>query len=197
MSTYYFFYLGYKDDDGVFRGLGPYEKTKEGKFEIAPLYDCTRTYSGRIDDDFVFTENKEQIGKEIEKISTYHGFLSEKNYTKLYYITYRELCSLASGGGVRTGFVDKDMVNAYELNKQNGDYTPFCEYEFECLSPLVYANLTPEEQKDYVYYTWFDYYSKDYLASQILTVAEQMRTTNADVDSPHDDDNLYIFMYIS
>lgn len=195
MSTWYSFYLGYKKD-GVFEAIGPYRKCKDGTFALASIYTCSSSFSAGIYNEFSKTSEENKMGRSLGNIGEQESFMPQETPSRcLYYIRYNDLANLAKSRGMRSGYVSLSAVDAYERAKANGLQEDFCDYEFDYISPFVYATLEKEEQKKYIYYAWVDYYSIDYVAGRILDVATEMLDANEFYNDRGDkDDNLYIYM---
>lgn len=185
MSTNYYFYIGEKID-GVFRpGRICLENGK-----LASILKISKAFSGDIKYDFSIENDKELIDERLTFAKDYKLCNNEKQTYSLYYISLNDLVTLRGDEGIRHGYVDVEAVNNYEVYGKKSD-TDFICYDFNIISPIVYANMDKEEQKKYVYYSWVDYESKEYLASRLLNIATSLYIANV-----FNTDNLYIYLEI-
>lgn len=185
MSTNYYFYIGEKID-GVFRPGKIYLENGN----LASIFQTGRTFSGGIADDFSVEHNKELIDDRLAFAKDYKPCSSAEQTYSLYYISLNDLIALKGDEGIRHGYVDIEAVNSYEIYGKKSDAV-FTDYEFDIFSPIVYANMDKEEQKKYVYYSWVDYESKEYIANRLLNIAMSLYIANV-----FDTDNLYIYLEI-
>lgn len=192
MSTWYNFYLGYKKN-GKFEAIGPYKKCKDGTFNLAPIFICSSSFSAGIYNKFSKISNEKEIGQTLNGIGEQDSVLSEAGESRcLYFLKYTDLSNLSSNRGFRAGYVSLSAVDAYEQNKASGMHDDFCDYEFDFISPFLYAQLDKEEQRKYIYYAWVDYYSLDYIAGRIFDMATEMLDINEFYEN--DKNNIYIYM---
>lgn len=185
MSTNYYFYIGEKID-GVFRPGKIYLENGS----LASILKISKAFSGDIKYDFSIENDKELIDERLTFAKDYKLCNNKKQTYSLYYISLNDLVTLRGDEGIRHGYVDVEAVNNYEVYGKKSD-TDFIYYDFNIISPIVYANMDKEEQKKYVYYSWVDYESKEYLASRLLNIATSLYIANV-----FNTDNLYIYLEI-
>ena len=169
MSTEYYFYLGYRDNNTEkIHALGPYDNT--GK--LKPFYYC----SSAISDVFYDYYNKANI-KELDE-SIIEDFASEdKEESYCYYINIDEC---ADTNFCKSGYFLIDDVERY---KSEGSYI-LDEIFYEKLDPLVYAeklknermfgppktitdcegnDITPRSMSEFMYFCYPDFQSIEYI----------------------------------
>ena len=191
MSTYYDFYLGTKED-GKFKALAPFVQNKEGEISYKCLYSRSSSFIGDIKDEFDCTTKQEEIGESLHFIAKQYGFTNDKliGY-RLNYLPYSEIVCMAKSGGMKRAYVLKDAVNIYELYaKENCTFDDY--YQDELITPIVYAEMNEQDRDKYMLYTWYDYTSKSYAASEIVSAAELVKEWYG----IYSDKDLYIFMAI-
>lgn len=187
MSTYYYFYIG-KKEDGVFKAFDLYN----AKQKPLAILCRSRSFISDLPDEFYHEEDEKKIGENIKHIAKEYKLCSDNtpDTYDLRYLSLAELLKFTKDGGIRHGYVDAEIVNIYEVyGKKEGNV--FSDYEFDIISPIVYANMDKEEQKKYVYYSWIDYDSREYIANLLADIAVAIVDANLDYMKAED---IYIFM---
>lgn len=183
MSTQYDYYLGYLTKEGVFETVAPFEKRKNcdetytiyevgqmnSSEEFVPLsvYWHTGSYKTDIVNRFWKITDINKLGEDFRKIVSI-----DKNgdlCTDIRFAEFSEIESLSRNGYIQTAYVDKETVNAYELSKSRGeDFEYFCEWDFDSVAPIVYAELDEKERKKYMRYSWIAHNSAEYVACRLV-----------------------------
>lgn len=186
MSRWYSFYLGYKKD-GVFHGLAPYKIDDKGNPKLISIFGRSSSFVSDLPDDFRSTSDEKVIGDDIKFIAEEQSWISDAVKYNLKYLPYKDLLDIARSEGIKRGYVDKEIVNSYEVyaDKKN---TWFYECDFEEISPIVYNTMSKKEQSKYMFYMWIDYASKEYIANLISNIASEF------IDFNIKEEDIYILL---
>ena len=177
MSYYYTYYIGYKLNNKIYP-LGPYSAT--GKMK--PVVEKSRSYASDLHEDFNYVSDA-MISDELRKEFEYEDYEEKKVMPKLKYLPISEMTSRSF---IDTGYFLIDDVSRYE---ETGDYE---DLKYNRISPTVYAAMAANEKsfgapekkydiegeelevhsaRDYMFYAYPNYFSKEYEADVIRTVA--------------------------
>lgn len=180
MSTYYSFYLGKQDGDKIIP-IGPFDRS--GKL-VPSLFCCGDTYGLR---DYFMRIDK-------SKLSDDFG-----NFDEFEEISICDYKDLPGDSFVKSGYY---LIEDVERYKQNENLIYWGEIFYDHLSPEVYAakmstelalgppklykddfgeEIQPHSVADYMYFTYIDYASEEYLSHEIKSVLSLF------VDDPGDD----------
>lgn len=178
MSYYYSYYLGYKDSKGKIIPLGPYDN--EGKLKT--VIERSRSFASDLHEDFREVQRKE-VSEQFRKEFEYTDWDGKKTLAMVGVLPVKEL---PSGSYIKKGYFLISDVQAYEKDHDTWDLF------YDCLTPEVYAqmvqneltfgppkkevdcegeDITPHSARDYMYYAYPDYSSREYEASFIRDVA--------------------------
>lgn len=182
MSYYYNYFIGYMHDGKIYP-LGPY--TANGKRRDA--VSRSRSFASDLHEDFHVIRD-EMISDELRKDYEYKTYEGEKKMPRL---TYLMLSELPTESYIRKGyFLIRDVV----LYEEGGVETD--ELFYDCISPSVYAAMMkneitfgkPEDEydaegekiehhsaRDYMYYAYPDYFSREYEAEMLRVTAGMLQ----------------------
>lgn len=188
MSTYYYFYLGYKKK-GKFHGLGPYklEDKEYNKYGLTSVLSRSSSYVLDIIDVF---QNVvlEEIGEDLLKIAEHHSILSNKIDYQMGALSYLTLSNLAMNCGLVSGYVNRKSANVMELAKQEyGEVDD--DFDIEVISPIVYNQMSDKEKAKYVFYPYINKNSQSYLANILVEICNEYM-----YEKDIDEENLYILL---
>jgi len=178
MSYYYNYFIGYILEGKIYP-LGPY--TANGKRR--DVVSRSRSFASDLHEDF-YVIRDEMISDELRKDYEYETYEGEKEMPKLKYLRVSEL---PKESYIRKGyFLIKDVV-LYEEGDGDSD-----ELFYDRISPSVYAGMMkneitfgkPEDEydaegekiehhsaRDYMYYAYPDYFSREYEAEMLRVTA--------------------------
>lgn len=169
MSTYYNFYAGKKNKDGIFEFVGPYLKNKNGELEISTLFWRSRSFI-RWDGFDAIQIPVEKMSEEVAELCASESFAAFNNgevekYSIGYWIPLSTLKSLGSDEPIR-GFLP--VEEAIQLIASNYD-SEFIEWNMEG-NPIpaeVIAGMSNEERSKYSFVSYIDKFSVAYQANFI------------------------------
>ena len=180
MSWYYTYYIGGLTKDGKIIPLGMYDR--EGK--IHPAIEKSRSFASDLHEQFS-PITKDMISEEFEKEFSYEDYTGKK-VLDLTYLSYLPLKDLGSTDYIRKGYFLIEDVRQYEEDGETWDLF------YDWLTPQVYAvklenelkfgppqkeydvegeDCTPHSVRDYMYYAYPNYDSREYEASRIIDAA--------------------------
>ena len=182
MSYYYNYFIGYMHDGKIYP-LGPY--TANGKRRDA--VSRSRSFASDLHEDFHVIRD-EMISDELRKDYEYKTYEGEKKMPRL---TYLMLSELPTESYIRKGyFLIRDVL----LYEEGGVETD--ELFYDRISPSVYAAMMkneitfgkPEDEydaegekiehhsaRDYMYYAYSDYFSREYEAEMLRVTAGMLQ----------------------
>ena len=173
MSWYYNYYLGYKGKDGLYYPAGPYDK--DGNLICVLLR--SQSFASDLHNDFIMLPS-DMMSPELREEFSF------KDCDSIIYDTvkYLKFSDLPKGSFIKTGYFLCDDVVQYE--KDPYDFDGF----YDALSSTVYAeklkneailgpppkmtdeegfDITDHSCRDYMYYAYPDYQSREYEAHMI------------------------------
>lgn len=157
MSTYYYFYLGYRTLDNKVHLLGPCDKF--GKFH--PMLERSRSFIGNVPYNFYHIDESEMD----DEVKIKFGYESY-NKTISYNISYLPTNELPSTDFIKSGYfnVDEVLKNLNESEKYFEEYYNFNEYSLKLQSAVI-SNDTEEinRLKKFIFYSYPDYSSDEYV----------------------------------
>ncbi len=180
MSWYYTYYIGGLTKDGKIIPLGMYDR--EGK--IHPAIEKSRSFASDLHEQFS-PITKDMVSEEFEKEFSYEDYTGKKKLD-LTYMSYLPINELGPTDYIRKGYFLIEDVRQYEEDGETWDL--FYDY----LTPQVYAaklenelkfgppqkeydaageEYTPHSVRDYMYYAYPNYDSREYEASRIIDAA--------------------------
>lgn len=169
MSIYYSFYLGKQDDDKIVP-VGPFDES--GKL-VPCLFCCGETYGLR---DYFIKTDKSILSDRFDNFDEFED---------IYVCAYNEL---PNDSFVKSGYYLIDDVERY---KNDESLIYWGEIFYDHLSPEAYAakmtseiavgpprpykdefgnEIRPHSVADYMYFTYIDYASKEYLSHEIKNI---------------------------
>ena len=191
MSEYFDYYIGYKQNDKIYP-LGPYN----AKGELLPAYEHSSSFGyglPELIDNVLLRENASDSLIEEEIIGNY-GNLRDENDTHengLYWTYADDLFEMCNHGDyIKSGYFLLDDIRIY---KQNGNSTQDVDIFYDKLDSDEYAmrlqnelifgpplhkkdecnnDITDHSIRDYGYFAYADYYSKEYIFSKINAIIE-------------------------
>lgn len=151
MSTDYTFYLIGKIGND-FEYCGPYVK-KDKNFEITPIYSTTRSFIEPFDDYFYHVD---KIPKEIIDYfkNNYSDDLETRDCRMINLSRLEKDFPVKSM--IKEAYIEKNIVKRIEVVKDISVDDLLDDYYDYVISPTEYKELTKEEQKNYVHYSWLD-----------------------------------------
>lgn len=184
MSTYYSYYIGYKDKNGKIYPFGPY--TSEGKLR-AVICD-SRSFASDLKDEF-YPVTKDMVTDEFRNE---FGWKNEKGEVELElgYLRYLPVSELPDGDGIKRGYFLLSDIESYLKDGDTWDIFT------DSLSPEVYAIKAMNELKfgppkpkkdedgfeytehpasDYGYFAYMDWHSKESDASRLRMASAALR----------------------
>ena len=179
MSYYFSYYLGLMGDDGKIRPIGLFDEN----YEIYPIFSRSRSCASDLHDDFMKVRN-DMFTEELKKKFA----VQDKgiHYTNLKYLM---LDDLPSDSFIKSGYFLISDIEEYEKN--GGDsYDLF----YDSLTPVVYQKASENELKfggvkigdhsikEYAYYAYPDYYSKDYESFMIQSAFNAYLDSHIEID---------------
>lgn len=173
MSWYYNYYLGYRGKDGLYYPAGPYDK----KGNMICILSKSRSFASDLHEDF-YALPDDKMSPELREEFSF------KDCDSITYenVKYLKFSDLPKESFIKTGYFLCEDVVRYERDPY--DFDGF--YDF--LSPTVYAaklknegvlgpppkevddegfDVTPHSCRDYMYYAYPDYQSREYEAHMI------------------------------
>ena len=183
MSWYYSYYIGGLTKDGKIIPLGMYDR--EGK--IHPAVEKSRSFASDLHEEFCAI-TQEMVSEEFEKEFSYEDYTDSKKLD-LTYLSYLPLKELGSADYIRKGYFLIEDVKQYEADEDTWDLF------YDHLTPQVYAaklenelkfgppqkqydaegeEYTPHSVRDYMYYAFPDYQSKEYEVYRIKEAADMI-----------------------
>ena len=185
MSTCYTYYIGYWDKDGKIYPLGPYNYFKN----LCPILSRSSSFTSDLYKDFRYIERSAAS----DKLKEEFPYEFENNNDKYISMKMLEVDNLPDDYFIKNGYFLIEDVKRYERgNWEIGDGL----FE-ESVSPIVYVNMlnnelllgtqlgvidlfSEEEEepapqhtaRDYMYYAFPDFYSKEYESYLLKNAAE-------------------------
>ena len=191
MGAEYNYYLGRRDiNTHKIYPLGPYDK--DGK--LLSVLSVSDSYASKdFNELFMQPMNREDITDELNDSMDFFGgekirdFNERELETSLKWHGYYGISSLGSGNGLASGYVNREELNEYLrfVDRNNRSFSPD---DFDILHEHIYAALSDEERKNYVYYTWKDWRDIRCVAHEICIMYETFAYQLRDYSSKQNKD---------
>lgn len=176
MGTEYSYYLGVQDaNTKKIYPLGPYDKN--GKI-LSIFSVCGSSSSRKFNDRFFRSIRRDDISDELNDAMDIFGGDKLKDFSDLELKTslkiggYYEIESIGHGNGMVSGYVNRNELNEYLKCKDQENDCYFDEDEYDILHEHVYAALSDEEKKNYVYFMWKDLRHPQCIARELVSMYE-------------------------
>lgn len=169
MSTYYNFYAGKENKDGIFEFVGPYLKNKNGELKISSLFWRSQSFIKWNEFDAIQIP-VEKMSEEVAELCADEGFAAfdnseAKKYSIGYWIPLTTLKSLESDEPIR-GFLPVEEAIQLVASKYDPE---FIEWNMES-NPIpaeAIAGMSNEERSKYSFVSYVDRSSVAYQANFI------------------------------
>ncbi len=169
MSTYYNFYAGKKNKDGIFEFVGPYLKNNNGELKISPLFWRSRSFI-KWDKFDAIQISVEKMSEEVAELCADESLVmfdngGVKKYSIGYWISLATLKSLGSDEPIR-GFLPVEEATQLIASQYDPE---FIEWEMES-NPIpaeAIAGMSNEERSKYSFVSYIDRSSVAYQANFI------------------------------
>lgn len=169
MSTYYNFYAGKKNKDGIFEFVGPYLKNKNGELKISPLFWRSRSFI-KWDEFDAIQIPVEKMSEEVVELCADESFAAfdngeTKKYSIGYWIPLTTLKILENDEPIR-GFLPVEEATQLIASKYDPE---FIEWDMES-NPIpaeAVAGMSNEERSKYSFVSYIDGTSVAYQANFI------------------------------
>lgn len=183
MSWYYSYYIGGMTKEGKIIPLGMYDR--DGK--IHPAIEKSRSFASDLHEEFN-PITKDMVSEEFEKEFSYEDYTGEKKLD-LTYMSYLPLKELGSTDYIRKGYFLIEDVKQYEADGDTWDlfydhmttqiYVAKLENELRFGPPpkeydVERDEYIPHPVRDYMYYAYPNYESREYEASRIIDAANMI-----------------------
>ena len=169
MSTYYNFYAGKKNKDGIFEFVGPYLKNKNGELKISSLFWRSRSFI-KWDEFDAIKIPVEKMSEEVAELCADEGFAAfdndeVKKYSIGYWIPLTTLKILENDEPIR-GFLPVEEAAQLIASKYDPE---FIEWEMESrpIPAEAVAGMSNEERSKYSFVSYIDRSSVAYQANFI------------------------------
>lgn len=184
MSTYYLYYLGYQDKDGMIYPLGPFDN----KGKLHPVSDRSRSFASDLYEYFncVKEEDKsEELIKALHSSVTLEEYKEWNDFEKE--VRYLPISELGSSDFIKKGYFLIEDIKLYKETESLEDlfYERMSseEYAAKLVNEMTFGPPKPKLDcegneietyscRDYSYFAYADEFSKEYDAYLLKTTAE-------------------------
>ena len=182
MSYYYSYYVGYEHEGKIYP-LGPYDCFGV----LRPAVERSRSFASDLHE--LFSDVKEEnISEELRKEFEWEDWDGKKRFN----VKVCRIEDLPTDSFIKSGYFLIEDVKSYEMGN-----TGAWEIFYDRLSPQVYVAMLmnemclgkpepvkddfeeeyqPKSASDYMFFAYPDYYSKEYEASLIISVADGLES---------------------